>query len=57
MLTYMSDPNGSSQQNVFATHSAKSKADFTAISLYFLPIFRQIQARSRVFQVAAARRV
>ena len=53
----MSDPNGSSQQNVFATHSAKSKADFTAISLYFLPIFRQIQARSTVFQVAAARRV
>ena len=32
MPTYMSDPNGSSQQNVFATHSAKSKADFTATS-------------------------
>ena len=55
--TKMSDPNGSSQQNVLGTNSEKSKADCTAISLHFLPIFRQVQARSKFFQVAAARSV
>ena len=53
----MSDHNGSNQQNVLGTDSEKSKADRTAISLHFLPIFRQIQPRSRFFQVAAARSV
>ena len=48
--TKMSDPDGSSQQNVLGTNSEKSKA----ISLHFLSILRQIQARSKFFQVAAA---
>ena len=37
--TKMSDPNGSSQQNVLGTNSEKSKADCTALSLHFLPYF------------------